>query len=415
MIKIRKIILSVLIIVMFSLNFAPLLASTFEYPLTKKTSNTSSQSSLTINTDAEATTTPEFTFQSEAQILIDASTGKVLYEHNADEHLLPASVTKIMTLLLIMEQIDSGKLKYTDTVTCSANASHMGGSQVFFKEGEKLTIDEALKCICVASANDVTVAMAELIGGTEQNFVKMMNAKAQTLGMSNTVFKNAHGIDEDGHYTTARDISIMSRELITKHPGIIKYTSIWMDSIRNGTFGLTNTNKLVRFYEGTIGLKTGSTSKALFNVSAVAKKDNTTLIAVVLKAPTSDIRNDEAKQLLNYGFANFESKKIYDANTVIDNVSINKYIKGKVQVKNKIEISALINKGENLEVENQIQYTTSLKAPIKAGTVVGKIIIKNKSNSQEIASSDLIIDKDINRANLKEYYKYILEKYIMKI
>lgn len=414
--KNRKSIAIILSTIIILLNFNVLIASTYEYPLNKKVSTKTDQSSLSVKAEAVI---PEFNLQSEAQILIEATTGKVLYEHNADEHLFPASVTKIMSLLLIMEQIDSGKLKYTDTLTCSAYASKMGGSQVWFKEGETLTIDDALKCICVGSANDVTMAMAELIGGTEQSFVKMMNDKAKALGMNNTLFDNPHGIDDDitieQHYTSARDIAIMSRELLNKHPGIIKYTSIWMDSIRNGTFGLTNTNKLVRFYDGTIGLKTGSTSKAGFNVSEVAKRNNTTFIAVIMKAPTSDIRNEEAKQLLNYAFANYEAKTIYTNETVIDSININKNIDQKLDVKNNSDISILMNKGENIETENQITYNDDLIAPIKKGDTIGKIVIINKSTSEEIANSNLIADKDIERSNLKEYYKYILKKFIMKI
>src|SRR5574344_29278 len=208
-----------------------LFCATYTYPTNKnKSVKTSSVSTMAQN--------PNFTFQSEAQILMEPTTGKILYAHNENEKLLPASVTKVMTLLLTMERIDSGKMTYQDMVICSAKASKMGGSQIWFKEGEKLSVDECLKAICVVSANDVTVAMAEKIGGTEENFVKMMNDKAKQLGMENTCFKNCHGIDEEGHYTTAKYIAIMSRELITKHPDIFKYTAIWQDTLRNGQFGL---------------------------------------------------------------------------------------------------------------------------------------------------------------------------------
>lgn len=423
MMKNKKIIA---IILMFMINFliyVPLLyASTYEYPLTKKTNSNNENSgdnkeSSSIQT--EAPVVPEFSFQSQSQILMELSTGKIIYENNADEHLFPASVTKIMSLILIMEQIDSGKLKYTDKVTCSAYASKMGGSQIWFKEGESLSIDDALKCICVGSANDVTVAMAELIAGSEQNFVKMMNNKAKQLELKNTLFENPHGIDDDitidQHFTCARDIAIMSRELLLKHPGIIKYTSIWMDSIRDGSFGLTNTNKLVRFYEGTIGLKTGSTSKAGFNVSEVAKRENTTFIAVIMKAPSSDIRNEEAKQLLNYAFANYETKKIYDKDTKIDQININKYINSKVDVKIENEISVLINKGEDIETINEIKYNDNIQAPIKKGSVIGKLIIKNKANNQEVANCNLVIDKDINKSTLGEYYKYMIKRFTMRV
>ena len=413
--KKSKILIIMLLFIISFLTFSPLIyATSYQYPTNKKTINT-----VTSSIQTEAPVTPEFTFKSESQILIELSTGRVLYENNADEHLFPASVTKIMTLILIMEQIDSGKLKYTDTVTCSAYASHMGGSQIWFKEGESLTIDEALKCICVGSANDVTVAMAELIAGSEQNFVKLMNNKAKELNLQNTLFNNPDGIDDDltidQHYTCARDISIMSRELLLKHPDITKYTSIWMDSIRNGTFGLTNTNKLVRFYDGTIGLKTGSTSKAGFNVSEVASRNGTTFIAVIMKAPSSDIRNEEAKQLLNYAFANYESRKIYDKDFVIDNISVNKSIGSKVDIKIKNQISTLINKGDKLETENEIKYNENITAPLKSGDTVGKIIIKNKDSKEQIAESDLIVGRDVYKSKLSQYYKYMIKKFSMRI
>ena len=264
----------------------------------------------------------EFTFQSVSQILIELTTGEIIYANNENQRILPASVTKVMTMLLTMEAIDTGKLKYDDIITCSANASKMGGSQIWFKEGETLTVDEALKAIAVVSANDVTLAMAEHLGGSESNFVSMMNQKAKDLGMTSTNFENCHGIDSDNHYTTAKDISIMSRELILKHPDILKYTSIWMDTLRNGTFTLSSTNKLIRFYEGANGLKTGYTTNAMYNLSGSATRNGITFIAVVCGAPTSEIRNDEVKQLLDYGFANFEIQSLTSSKIPIDNIKI---------------------------------------------------------------------------------------------
>ena len=202
-----------------------------------------------------------------------------------------------------------GKISYDDKIVCSANASHMGGSQIWFKEGEELTVNDALKAIAVVSANDVCMAVSEHIGGSEQNFVKMMNEKAKELGMKNTSFMNCHGIDTEGHYTTAKDIAIMSRELITKHPDILKYTSIWMDTLRDGTFGLSSTNKLIRYYDGATGLKTGFTSDAGYNLSGTATRNGTTYIAVVMKAPTSEVRLSEIKQLLDYRICYISSSK----------------------------------------------------------------------------------------------------------
>ena len=229
----------------------------------------------------------------------------MLYEKNADEHLSPASVTKIMTLLLIMEQLDSGQLDTSDIVTASAQASSMGGSQIWLKEGEQMSVDEMLKCIAVNSANDCAVAMAEHISGSEEAFTKRMNDRAKELGMGNTQFLNCTGLTDDpGHYTTARDIACMSRALLA-HPRIRDYTTIWMDTLRDGTFQLANTNKLIRFYDGATGLKTGSTDSAKYCLSATAEREGMELIAVVLKSPTGQQRFEDAKALLNYGFSTY--------------------------------------------------------------------------------------------------------------
>ncbi len=239
-------------------------------------------------------------------VLMEAQTGEILYEMNADQGLAPASVTKVMTLLLVMEAIEQGKIKWEDTVTASAHACSMGGSQIYLKEGERMSVEDLVKSVVIASANDAALALAEHIAGSEQSFVKMMNDKALQLDMLNTKFENTNGLDDttQNHYTSARDIAIMSRELI-KHKKILEYSSIWMDTIRDGAFGLTNTNRLVRFYKGCTGLKTGSTSKAGFCVSATAERDGMTLICVVMGAENRDVRNQIATQLLDWGFANY--------------------------------------------------------------------------------------------------------------
>lgn len=381
-------------------------AFNFTYNANKKITDQSSISTV-------ATLTPTFTFQSKAQVLMEPTTGAILYANNENEKLLPASVTKIMSLLLIMESIDNGKLKYTDVITCSKSASGLGGSQIWFEQGEQLTVDDALKAICVVSANDVTVAMAEHLAGTQQNFVAQMNAKAKQLGMNNTNFMNAHGIDEEGHYTTAMDIAIMSRELLNKHPGILKYTSIWMDSIRNGQFGLTNTNKLIRFYEGATGLKTGSTSKALFNLSASATRDGTTFIAVVCTAPSSDIRNEEVKQLLDYGFSNFKTKTIYPRNTVLESIIINKSLDKKYDVLLSEDVSVLYEKGKEIEYEQKIKYNDDLTAPIAKDTAVGKITLINKADGSVISEKDIIIKDDVTKSGMKNYYISLLKKILV--
>lgn len=392
----------------FSIFHGSINAANFLYSTNSSKTNTNVESS--ISTDNEV---PSFSFQSEAQILVEPTTGQVLYANNENEKLLPASVTKVMTLLLIMEKIDSGALKYTDTVTCSANASKMGGSQIWFKEGETLTIDEALKAIAVVSANDVTVAMAELLGGSEENFVSQMNKKAAELGMVNTHFVNSHGIDEDNHYTTAKDISIMSMELINKHPDILKYTSIWMDTLRNGTFALSSTNKLIRFYDGATGLKTGSTSKALFNLSATATRKGTTFLAVVMRAPSSDIRLQETKQLLDYGFATYETRKIIEKDVLVGELSLNKCIGKKTNIYIKDDVCTLLKKGEAIETEEKVNYIENLAAPLNASSKVGTIEIYNKSTGTLLGSSDLIIKEDIKKANFVDYLNATFKYYII--
>lgn len=399
---IQKLLVYMLIFV-FSSNVFGL---SYIYNLTKTLTDESSISTV-------APVTPTFTFQSKAQVLIEPTTGTVLYANNENEKLLPASVTKIMTLLLTMEAIDSGKLKYTDVITCSKTASGLGGSQIWFQPGETLTVDECLKAICVVSANDVTVAIAEHLAGTEGNFVAQMNTKAKELGMVNTNFVNAHGIDADNHYTTAMDIAIMSRELITKHPDILKYTSIWMDTLRNGEFGLSSTNKLIRFYAGANGIKTGSTSKALFNLSASATREGTTFIAVVCTAPSGDIRNEEVKQLLDYGFSNFQTKNIYARNTVLESITINKNLDKAYEVVIPEEVNVLCEKGKDVQFEQHILYNEDLKAPILKNTSIGKITITNKLDGSIISEKDLVIKEDINKSKLSNYFKFLLKKVLV--
>ncbi len=256
--------------------------------------------------EARPADAPALAGEAKSVILMEAKTGKVLFEYEADRRLPPASVTKIMTVLLVVEELDRGTVKLTDTVSVSENAASMGGSQVYLKAGEQMTVDDLLKSVVVASANDASAALAEHIAGSVEGFVERMNERAKELGMSNTVFENPTGLDDStvDHKTTARDIARMSRELLA-HEMIFHYTTIWMDSIRDGSFGLTNTNRLIRFYSGANGLKTGSTSKAGFCISAAAKREGMQLIAVIMGAPNRDSRNETAKKLLDYGFANF--------------------------------------------------------------------------------------------------------------
>lgn len=312
-------------------------------------------------------------YNARSYILMEASTGTVLLEENADEALPPASVTKIMTLLIVMEAVADGRLKWDDTVQCSEYAASMGGSQVYLEPGEEMTVSEMVKCVVISSANDAAVALAEKVAGSEEAFVGMMNGRAAELGMTSTVFKNTNGLDDDvdGHVTSARDIAIMSRELITKHPQILEYSSIWMDSIRDGAFGLTNTNRLVRFYRGANGLKTGSTSKAKFCISATALRDGMQLIAVVMASPTRDERNETAKKLLDFGFAGWEIANIapdapLEALRVVGGVTDSVTLECKTD-------SVLLKKGQTAKITQEIFLPEYVSAPVKAGDEVGRI------------------------------------------
>ena len=247
----------------------------------------------------------ELTLTSHAALLMEKTTGQILYAQNEHEALPPASVTKIMTVLLAMEAIDSGRIALDDVVTVSAYAAGMGGSQVFLAEGEQITVDDLLKGVCVSSGNDAAVALAEHVAGVTELFVEQMNNRARELGMNDTHFVNCTGLTAEGHVTSAHDIALMSRELLLHHPEVRNYTTIWMDTLRNGTFGLSNTNKLIRFYDGATGLKTGFTREAGYCISATAERDGMELIAVIMKGNTSDSRNADAKTLLNYGFSTY--------------------------------------------------------------------------------------------------------------
>lgn len=328
-------------------------------------------------------------------VLIEQNSGQVLYNQNMHEKLRPASVTKVMTILLIMEAIDSGKLSYTDKIPCSEKAAGMGGSQIWLDVREELTVDEMLKAICVVSANDCTVAMAEYLAGSEEAFVNQMNAKAKELGMNDTTFKNCHGIDEDGHVTSAYDIALMSRELLTRHPSITKYTTIYMDSLRDGKSSLVNTNKLVRNYKGATGLKTGSTSVALYNLSASATRNDLSLIAVIMKAPTSPIRFAEAQKLLDYGFNNFEYKKLANKNDLIKEISVDKGIENSVNAILENDSGVLIQKGQNKDIVQSVQLTDSINAPVYADQVLGNVTYS--LNGNEIGKVNIVAEKSVGK------------------
>ena len=352
-----------------------------------------------VSSDNVSTTTTEqssgnfLNLESGGAILMEQSTGKILYEHNIHEKLRPASVTKIMSILLIMEALDSGKIDLNDQVPCSENARSMGGSQIWLNETEQLTVHEMLKAICVVSANDCTVAMAEFLAGTQEAFVMQMNARAKELGMNDTTFKNCHGIDEDGHVTSPYDIALMSRELMMNHPKITEYTTIWMDSLRDGKSELVNTNKLIRNYTGATGLKTGSTSVALYNLSATATRNNLSLIAVVMKAPSTKVRFAEAQKLLDYGFNNYEYKEFAKKGDVVGNIIINKGTFSSVDVIFDQNVGFLLKKGESQNVTQSIDLPNELTAPVQEGQKLGEAIY---SNNGEIHTVDLVAKTSVD-------------------
>ena len=380
--------------------------NTAENATSNEVTNTLSNTSTLTNTTSVGT---DLNLECGGAVLIEQNSGRVLYDHNMHQKLRPASVTKVMSLLLIMEAIDSGRLSYTDKIPCTEEAAAMGGSQIWLDVREELTVDEMLTAICVVSANDCTVAMAEYLAGSQEAFVAQMNDKAKELGMNDTTFKNCHGIDEDGHETSAYDIALMSRELLTKHPDITKYTTIWMDSLRDGKSELVNTNKLIRNYKGATGLKTGSTSIALYNLSASATRDDLSLIAVVMKAPTTKIRFAGAEKLLDYGFNNFQYSKFANTNDILKTISVEKGVKDNIELTYENSAGALIKKGESKNVEQTINIPDKISAPINKGDVVGNIVYTVDGN--EISKVNIIANETVEKNNLINMINYIFTKW----
>ncbi len=350
-----------------------------------------------INVFAESEGAPNLGIDARAAILIEADSGEVLYEMMPDEQVPIASVTKIMTMLLIMEAVDNGTLTLDDTVTVSENAMSYGGSTMFLEAGEKLSVNDMLKGIAVASANDGCVAMAEHLAGSESAFVDMMNKKAQELGMKNTHFVNTNGLDADNHYSSARDVSIMSRELL-KHKTIFNYTSIWTDTLRGGKFQLANTNKLIHSYDGANGLKTGSTSKALCCLSASAKRDDMQLIAVILGAPTSAKRFDGARALLDYGFANYSVNTQVTAGDNMGSVPVAKGEADRVEAIASDGCSVLVKKGEEEGIEKEIVLDENVTAPVRAGDKIGTVRVTR--GGEVIDEIDLTAAADVNKKSI---------------
>ncbi len=340
---------------------------------------------------------------------MEQSTGTILYEHNSHEQLKPASVTKVMTILLIMEALDNGVISLDDRVACSEEASKMGGSQIWLDTTETLTVNEMLKAICVVSANDCCVAMAEHIAGSQELFVERMNARAKELGMNDTCFKNCHGLDEDGHVTSSYDIALMSRELMLNHPSITNYTTIWMDTLRDGKSQLVNTNKLIRNYEGCTGLKTGSTSTALFNLSATATRNDLSLIAVIMRGETSSIRFAEAKKLLDYGFSNFEYLKYAHKGDVAKQLLVNKGTTDIVEVIFESDAGSLIPKGQSANITTTVALPEIIEAPVIKGQKIGEVIFS--LNSETLGTVNLIANADVKKLSFGNMLAHVVERW----
>lgn len=355
---------------------------------------------------------------SPSAVLIEGSTGTVIYDKNKDERLKPASITKIMTLLLIFEALEAKQIKLSDEVSVSEYAASMGGSQVFLEPNEKQTVDTMIKCISISSANDASVAMGEYLAGSEEEFVARMNKRAKELGMNNTNFVNSCGLDADNHYSSAYDVALMSQALITKYPQISNYSTIWMDTIIHTTrkgqseFGLSNTNKLIKSYNGITGLKTGSTSLAKYCFSATARRNNMDLIAVIMAAPDPKTRFAEAAKLLNYGFANYSIFTDDNIDLVIEPVRVIKGVKDTIQGKPSTNFSYLCSKGKTPDnIKKEVVLFEEVPAPVVTDIKIGEIIYTY--DGEKIGTVDIVAVEDINKAGFKDCFTKILQRYFL--
>ena len=346
----------------------------------------------------------ELPVQAKATLLMEKETGQVLFAQNEREKLEPASVTKVMTLLLVMEAIARGELHYEDVVTVSANAASMGGSQVYLSEGEQITVEELLKAVCVSSGNDAAVALAEQVSGVTELFVQQMNNRALELGMTDTHFANPTGLPAEGHVTSARDIALMSRELIGKHTDIRRFTTIWMDTIRGGEFGLSNTNKLIRFYDGATGLKTGSTDAAGYCISATAERDGMELIAVVLGGETSQQRFEDAKTLLNYGFSAYALADVTPAEAPLVPIRLGRSPTVAAELP---QSKLLVSKGQAGSLTQAVTLREDLSAPIAKGSPVGTLTVK--SGDTVLAELPLTSAADVERVSWSDLFLRLLQ------
>lgn len=357
------------------------------------------------STVADAAIGTQLDIKAKSAILMEVNTGKILYEQNADEHLPPASITKIMSLLLVMEAIERKDLSVEDVVSASEHACSMGGSQIWLEPGEAMTVDDLLKAAVIASANDATVALGEQIAGSEEGFVAQMNARAQELGMTNTNFVNATGLDADGHISTAHDVAVMSKELI-KHDLIKNYSTVWMDSLRDGQSELVNTNKLVRFYEGTTGLKTGTTSGAGYCLSATAERNGLELVAVIMSGDSSQDRFNGAKKLLDYGFANYAYSDIAPNLDGITATKVRGGVLPLVKIEAKTNFNLLLKKSEVADITQKINLPENIAAPVKQGDVLGTVDFY--SGDTQIGSVDITAAENIDKMNFLTAFLWIL-------
>lgn len=340
-----------------------------------------------------------------AGILIEANTGKIIFEKNKNDKLAIASMTKMVAQIIILEQVESGKLKWDDVVTVSKNAADMCGSQIYISEGEKITVEDLMKGISMASGNDATVAMAEKIAGSEEKFVKLMNKKVKKLGLKNTFFKNCTGLDEDGHYSSAYDMAMIARELVVNHSEILRFSSMYEDYLRENTenkFWLVNTNKLVRFYEGADGLKTGHTDDAGYCLAATAKKNNMRLIGIVLGEENSKVRNSEAMSLLDYGFLNTQFNLIKKSGEVVEKIKLDKSNRKIIDVALKDDLGVIEMTDDNKHNYKYRIVLDDIKLPLKSGSIVGKIIVSEKN--KDILEGDLVINDDIKKLSFLELF-----------
>lgn len=364
--------------------------------------NISGEEAVAVAENGGAVVDTRLDIKAKSVILMEANTGKILYEDNADEVLPPASITKVMSLLLVMEALERGDFDLETVVSASEHACSMGGSQIWLEPNEPMTVDDLLKAAVIVSANDATVALGELVAGSEEGFVSMMNTRAKELGMTNTSFKNCSGLDSEGHLTTAHDVAVMSSELI-KHDLIKNYTTVWMDSLRNGESELVNTNKLVRFYNGTTGLKTGTTSSSKYCLSATAERDGLELVAVVMGADTTADRFEGAKKLLDFGFANFTFKSISAEISNDFSVKIKDGVADKVGVKADGELGMLFKKSDTNKISQKKIINKNLAAPIKKGDVLGKVQVY--SGDEFLGEILLKADADVQKLT---YFKVFL-------